>query len=269
MEELKRILREDTFAFLLCMVLGLCLVVAFGWLGFDALVDYRTFGDRPLRTDVAGAVRASATGRQWVSVDGAPWQCVRELRNVEGGHPFLTARSDEGAFVVARFDREIDCAATSVAPVEGVIEPMAPDRRAALKAAGLTLSDGANRTLDVCTNCGRDNARLGVIMCGAIVLIGFGLYPIRRELDKLRRRWGPGFLEAISSSQADDAVAMRAIRLRGLFIFVVGAACAIFGEHWEIEGAPLRPTGIFLAVVGALLLLFAKQYRALVNRKRR
>lgn len=59
-----RCLREDWVG----VSVAAALVVGAAWLGAGAFSEWRRFPDRPLETDVAGALDAGAAASQWVSV---------------------------------------------------------------------------------------------------------------------------------------------------------------------------------------------------------
>lgn len=204
---------------------GLCVV--FGALGLDALRDYRAFGETATRSTLAAAVAASAGERRWVSIEGAPWRCADLVRGVDGGVAFLPARDENGATVVARFDHAIACDAVIARPLTGIVEPMSAKRAAALRAAGLALGDGPLRTLDVCAFCGKDNARLGVVVCGGFVLLGLLLHPLRRAYQGWRARAAASLRAAIHAPPSGAGEADRAVRARGAVVLALGVAMLV------------------------------------------
>jgi hypothetical protein len=254
---------QDSFGKLLSLVGGVALVAVFGTLGVGAWRDYRTFGDSPTRETLGGAVAASAGGRRWVSIEGASWRCADLVRNLPGGAAFLPASGADGATVVARFDGEIDCAAVSARPLRGIIEPMEAQRAADLRGGGLTLAAEAPlRTLDVCTSCGKANARLGVVMCTLFVLLGLALYPLRRAYRSLRGRADGALREAIHAPPARAEQADRTVRTWGGAALLAGVAAIAVGEGWVAYGVvPVRWIGVVALALGGWMVLSPAGYR--------
>jgi hypothetical protein len=246
------------------LLVSAVIVVIFGWLGLQSLRDYATFGDAPLPTSVAGAVAASSEGRQWVRVEGAPWQCANLKSNVPGGVTFLPASTDDGATIVARFDHSIRCAEVAKAPLVGIVEPMAAQRAADLRAAGLSLpSDAPLRTLEVCSSCGKDNARWGLFICPVFVLVGLALYPLRHLVPRFRVRT---IQEAIRAPEAEAAAANRTIRLWGLALVVLGIVAIALGRGLVVyRVVPVTWFGAFAFALGAVVAAFPDRYRRMVK----
>jgi hypothetical protein len=262
---------RDPVGRVLCFVLGAGLVAVFGWLGAGAFHDYRTFDDTPTRSTLLAAVEASASGRRWVSVEGAPWRCAQLVRNVDGGVAFLPASSEDGSTVVARFDHAIACDAVSAAPLTGVIEPMADERATDLRRAGLPLAEGARlRTLDVCTSCGRDNARIGVVVCACFVLLGVFLYPLRRAYLSMRARASASLHGAIHAPAEASAEADRTVRAWGGAALVAGVLGLTVGRGWVVEGVlPVPWVGVVALLLGGWMTASPSGYRKFAARSKR
>lgn len=122
---------------------------------------------------------------------------------------------------------------------------MARKRLDDLKAAGLAVSDGAElRTLEVCVSCGRNNARLGFVMCTGFVVLGLALYPLHRGYQSLRGRAQDALFDAVHAP-AKAPQANRTVRAWGGSAAVLGVLCAVFGEGWAIfHAVPLQWFGI-------------------------
>jgi hypothetical protein len=255
---------HDAFSKALALLVSAAIVGTFGWLGLVELRDYTTFGDAPRSTSLAGAVAASAEGRQWVRVEGAPWQCASLKRDVPGGAAFLPASSDDGATIVARFDHPIRCADVAKAPLIGIVEPMASKRAADLRSAGLSLpTDAPLRTLEVCSSCGKDNARLGVLICSLLVLVGLAIYPLRHLVPRFRVR---SLQDAIRAPEAEAPAANRTIRLRGLAILGAGVVAIAFGKGWVIYGVlPVPWFGAFALALGVFMAALPDRYRRMAS----
>ena len=244
------------------------LVAVFSILGRESWQDYRTFEDHPRQTDLAGAVSASASGRQWVTIQDAPWRCEEEIRD---GHTYFPARSIDGAEVVARFDHDVACKDASAVPLTGIIEPMERDDLDRLKADGLILGPpGEVRILSVCAFCGKDNARTGVLVCGFFILLGLGLYPLRLGLGALYG-WYVGTLHgALHGPPSTEARAVRTLRAVGLLLLLIAGLCFTVGQGYVLDRIlPVPWFGGIALMIGALYLVFPQQMRALAARTRR
>jgi hypothetical protein len=259
---------HDPLGKLLSFAGGALLIAVFGKLGVEAFHDYRRFDDAPARTALLAAVEASSDGRRWVTVEGAAWRCAELVRGVPGGAAFLPARAEDGSTVVARFDREIRCDAAAARPLTGIIEPMAPERAADLRGAGLVFAEGTRlRTLEVCAACGKANARLGVVMCAAFVLLGLALYPLRLAY---QARWGRAraALRAAVHAPAELAPkADRTVRAWGAAALATGAAALLVGRGWVAYGVvPVRWIGALALVLGGWMVASPASYRRLARR---
>jgi hypothetical protein len=251
---------SDRFDKVIAGVLGAAMVVGFGWLGVDSVRDYRRFGNDPLETDALGAVEASASGRQWVQV-GAPWRCDQLILGIDGGVAFLPAFAADGSLIVARFDHDIRCEPSR--PLTGIIEPMDAKRAADLRATGLTWTEGAAlRTLGVCHDCGKDNARLGILVCSCFVLAGIFLYPLMGAIRSAIGRFQGGLQVAIHAPAERADAANRSVRLRGALLLAAGIAGVLFGEGWSLwHFLPLRWAAIFPLLLGGWMAASPASYR--------
>ena len=254
---------RDSFGKLVSLVGGAAIVAVFGTLGLGAWRDYQAFDDTPTRSTLLAAIEASTSGRRWVSVEGAAWRCEHLVRNIRGGAAFLPASEGDGSTVVARFDHPIQCDTLVAHPLTGIIEPMAIERAADLRAAGLALPSGARlRTLSVCASCGKGNARLGVIVCACLVLVGLLLYPLRRAYQSWRGRAGESLRAAIHAPPSRAAQADETVRGWGAAVVVAGAVAFAVGEGWVAYGVvPLRWIGVVAVVLGGWMVAFPASYR--------
>ena len=243
---------------------GAAIVAVFSILGHQAFEDFRRFGDKPLPVDISGAVRESDVGRQWVSVHGAPWNCSEAVRV---GHTFFPAHI-EGYDLIARYDRDVICGDVVGVPLEGIIEPVGKEDFERFKQNGLTSKEiGKVRLLSVCVDCGKDNARLGVIVCGAFILLGLGIYPLRRGLLAAYRGWTSGSNEALRSPPTASASAEKKLRIRGAVTLTVGILAYAFGHDYVVwRVVPLHWIGLVGIVLGLAYVLLPGQLRQLIAR---
>lgn len=245
---------------------GALMVAVFLILGRQAFLDYQRFGDEPLSVDTNGAIEASAGGRQWVAIHGAPWRCDATIRT---GHTFFPARSN-GIDVVARFDHDVVCENVVAGPLVGVIEQVEKEDFERFQKAGMTNNDFAKvRLLNVCKACGKDNARLGVIICGLFVIMGLAIYPLRRGLYALHTGFSRSVHTALHSPGSERAVAERKLRIQGLATMAVGGWALAFGKDWVLwHAVPLPWVGAAAITLGVLYVGFPGKLRDLAARSR-
>ncbi|MBX7114387.1 MAG: hypothetical protein K1X64_08660 [Myxococcaceae bacterium] len=241
---------------------GAAIVAVFSILGRQAFEDLQRFGDTPLPVDIIGAVRESDAGRQWVSVHDAPWNCGESVRV---GHTFFPAHID-GFDVVARYDHDVTCSEVVRQPLEGIIEVVEQEDFERFKQQGLTSKEIGNvRLLSVCVDCGKDNARLGVIICGAFILLGLGIYPLRRALLAAYRGWTSSINDALRSPPSESASAEKKLRIRGAVTLLVGILAYAFGRDYVVwRAVPLHWIGIVGITFGLVYVLFPQKLRRLM-----
>jgi len=261
---------RDLSGKLIAFVVGGALAVGAAVLGFQSLQDYRRFDDTARRSNLAGAVEASADGRRWVTVEGAAWRCDRLVRNIDGGVAFLPASGEDGSLVVARFDHAIRCAEVASGPLTGVIEPMSAERAADLRGAGLAVPDGASlRTLDVCAFCGKSNSRLGMLICWCLLFVGVAMYPLRVAFQAQHARALAALHGAIHAPPDQALHADRTVRVWGAALLVAAALAVTVGRGYVILGfLPLPWSGAFTGLLGLWMLGFPASYRRLAARRK-
>ncbi len=262
---------HDPFGKLIAFVAGGAIAVVAGVLGVQAWQDYRRFDDTARRTDLAGAVEASADGRRWVTIEGAAWRCDQLVRNIDGGVAFLPATAADGALVVARFDHEIRCPAVAAQPLTGVIEPMEKERAADLRRAGLSVPEGAPlRTLDVCASCGKSNSRLGVLICWCLVFVGVMMYPLRVAFQAQRARVLAALHGAIHAAPEQTQHADRLVRAWGAALLVATVLAVTVGRGYVIFLVlPVPWGGVVTGLLGGWMVAFPASYRRHAARRGR
>jgi hypothetical protein len=261
---------EDPVGRTLALVVGAGIVCFAGYFGVEALNDYLAFGDTPTRSSLVEAADAAEKGRRWVAVEGAPWRCDEIRGEVPGGVAFVPAR-EGSTIVVARFDHAIDCEATVAAPLVGIVEPMSRSRERDLRRAGLAAPDAARlRTLDVCASCGKSNSLTGVVVCAVFLLVGLGLYPLRRASHEVARRVRGTFDDMVTAPPHRAAEVHKKARLIGLAVVAIGGAGFFLGEGWVAYGfIPVRWIGVVGACFGAWMLVSPASYLAVRRKHRR
>ncbi|MFI5296932.1 MAG: hypothetical protein ACHREM_02450 [Polyangiales bacterium] len=259
---------HDPFGKLLAFVVGGAIVAGSAYFGLDEWRDYQTFGDTPEQVGLLDAVEISDQRRQWVAIDSRGWRCDRVLRNVPGGAAFVPATALDGSVVVARFDHEIDCARETWSSVTGVIEPMSPSRAADLRAAGVTIPEGARRrTFDVCAHCGRGNSLLGVVLCTAFAILGVFLYPIQDAFMGLNDRWHHSIQRSIAATGHEEAAALLRLRVHGSVIATLGLLGVVVGRGYRLwRVIPMPILGALLVLFGGWIALFPSAYRRVARR---
>jgi hypothetical protein len=132
----------------------------------------------------------------------------------------------------------------------------------------LTYREPSVHQLDVCRNCGRDNARLGVVMCLLFVALGVGLVPLRRLIGG----WQQGMvvkLDQASREPANSEQANDTVRRHGFLVAVFGGLGVAVGANWVVFGViPVQWFAGFGGLLGAFMLTFPEQYRKLRRRGR-
>ena len=156
-------------------VLGLALAVAMVPLFFSALEDYRSFPDAPIETTSTKAFAlALEGGEHWVTLTDVLWQCRNTLQ--EG--KVVVLRAGRGRMFVVELGSSNRCEDLSSGPMTGVLDVSSDRRRRFLvEREGLRIEPADEPLLLLCTYCGGDNAKLGIFMAPAFMLLGLGMYP--------------------------------------------------------------------------------------------
>lgn len=257
----------NQFDRVLTFAVGALIIGGALFLGAGAARDALRFPEEPIQMTVTQAALTATAGRQWVSILPGAWRCADEVRL--GILRLVPATTTEGALVVARFEGPVSCQSATARPVTGVIEEIdGPVAERLVSAGVLTHREPTVHQLNVCTHCGRDNARLGVLICSLFVLLGVSLGPLRRLIGG----WQQGLVTKLDSAAREPANSEQAndtVRRHG---FLVTALCGLgvaVGADWVVFGViPLRWFAGGGAVLGAFMLTFPEQYRRLRRRGR-
>ena len=257
----------NQFDRVLTLGVGALIVGGALYLGAGAARDAIRFPEEPIEMTLTQAALTAATGRQWVSVLPGSWRCGDEVRL--GILQLVPATTVDGSLVVARFEGPVSCEAVTAKPVTGVIEEMDDMVTQRLGSAGvLTHREPSVHQLNVCTGCGRDNARLGVVICLLFVALGVSLGPLRRLIGGFQQ----GIvvkLDAASRAPANSEQANDTVRRHGFLVAAVSGLGVAVGANWVIFGViPLQWFAGFGVVLGAFMLTFPEQYRRLRRRGR-
>jgi len=237
------------------------------YFGSGSARDALRFPEEPIEMTVTQAALTASTGRQWITVLPGAWRCGDQVRL--GLLQLVPATTTDGALVVARFEGPVSCEAATARPVTGVIDVMDEPVAKSLSSAGvLTYREDSVHQLDVCTHCGRDNARLGVVICSFFVLFGVAFVPLRRLIGG----WQQGIvvkLDQASSAPANSEQANDTVRRHGFLSAAFGGLGVAIGADWVIFGViPLQWFAGFGVLMGAFMLTFPEQYRKLRRRGR-
>lgn len=237
------------------------------YFGSGAARDALRFPEEPIEMTVTQAALTASTGRQWISILPGAWRCEDEVRL--GILHLVPATTAEGALVVARFEGPVACRSVTATKVTGVIDVMDDRVTNSLRAAKvLTYREPSVHQLNVCTSCGRDNAKLGVVICLLFVVFGAALGPLRRMIGG----WQQGIVVKLdqaarapeNSEQANDTV-----RRHGFLVAVFGGLGVAGGAGWVVLGViPVQWLAGFGVLLGAFMLTFPEQYRKLRRRGR-
>ena len=251
---------EDRFV----MVVGAIIAVGAAWLGAGALKDALRFKDAPLPQTVEQAVITAQAGRQWVTVRSDDWRCdeTKHLSIIT----FIPTGRDA---LVARSDHPIDCARGAAVGFTGVVElPDASDLEQMAEAGLRRQGDPVPWQLQVCESCGRDNARLGVVICLGFMLLGVSLGKIRGAIGGFQARFQQGLVSA-AREPPNSAAANDKVRLYGFVTAALGGLMIGLGRDWVIAGLiPLQWFGGGAVLLGCWMLAFPEKYRELLRKYR-
>jgi hypothetical protein len=247
------------------LAVGALLATGAAWFGFGAARDALRFPDAPIEMTAEQAALTAADGRQWVTVREAAWRCADAVPT--GVYQLVPATTPEGALLVARTEAARGCAAVAAAPMTGIVEDLEREHAARLEAAGvLTHHERGAYQLTVCTDCGRGNARLGVVVCALIMALGVFLGPLSTAVG----RWRAGMhadLDSAARAPAHSEQANDRVRLHGFVTAALGGLCLVVGRGWLVWGLIPAPwLGGAVALLGAFMLTFPERYRSLRRR---
>lgn len=149
----------------------------FGYLGLIAWQDLQTFSAGPMRLSLDEAIARSKTSEIYAQVERVNLDCKHAWTDVLRSPSALVPIHDENENVIAVVDynRHIDCFAEEQLPLVGVFAPLNSRKRASLVKSEVELSP---EVIDICTNCGPENSRIGVIVCAVLGLAGLLLFPL-------------------------------------------------------------------------------------------
>lgn len=165
-------------------VMGLVLAVAMVPLFLQAVRDYRTYAPGPSSMPFDAAKQSAESGNSpWVTLTDVSWDCRAQLQDGK----VVLLRSRGGRMFVVEFAKGHSCESEAASPLRGVLEVASERRRGYLvEREGLRVDPRDEPLLLLCTYCGGDNARMGLIMGPSLMLLGLLLYPLFRNL---RRRY--------------------------------------------------------------------------------
>lgn len=226
----------------LAAVFGGIIVCGGAYIGHGQWEELQRYEAGPETLSLSEAIGRSATGEVYARIEHTRLNCDAALVDrLKPGQVQVPVLDAGGRFVaVADYHRRIDCSEESRQPLVGVFMPMYPQFLVSLTRAGMSVSSEAPR--QVCTYCGPDNARLGVILSGGLALVGI-LLPLAV------------LIPALSNLEISRALSVGEIRGVGLFVVAVGAALGYFLREERAFGfVPfLLVAGIICLLGGALI----------------
>ena len=235
------------------------------FLGLGAARDAARFEEEPIATTVDESASMAREGRQWVSVRAGAWRCDEAV--VQGIRTLVPARTAAGDLVVARFESQAPCVELTAGPVDGIVElGLDEDIEGELRSAGVVAGSNACQ-LDVCTDCGRDNARLGVLICS--LLFGFALVLpwLRRNVSGVAGIRAAMITAAYAKPGPEEAAANLKVRMYGALVSVLGAGMFAFGDDWALLAViPLPWFGVFAIALGVLMIADPDRYRRMMRK---
>lgn len=164
---------------------GWCLALSFAYLlFFEVLPEYRSFPDQPLPMTASEAAQAAESGQEvWVSLTDLQWNCDPAAKRSD----LVFLNFPGGRRVVVSLPRKGACRDLPEPPT-GVLHPANPRRRSHLERnRGLKLSAEDEPLMELCTYCGPENSRLGLLILPILILFGLFLGPLVRS--RYRSGW--------------------------------------------------------------------------------
>lgn len=247
------------------ILLSLGMVAAGIYWGREALADYLRFPQRPLETDVTGAL---AAGRQWVSVAPGAWECDQLFHR--GVSRFVPARGADGRVLVADFQHEISCEQVTAQAVAGVVHEVPEHLRSDFVAAGL---EGADTLLSVTDADQKQDSLIGVLLCfvGAPLLVPFMVWLLGWQ--QRLHQWSEAQLTSASAAAPESEQADVTVRKHGALLLGLGASVMAMSQTWWQDWwvcglVPLSVFGAVALALGVFEVAFPKVFRRLYKRSR-
>lgn len=256
------------------LLVGLGLLLGFGWLGVDSALDLHAFPERPGRWTVQELADLRRVPRGlWVTLTGPYEVEAAPIRPNAGGPYYMLLRDPvtSAVLVVAGDALDSQRPFTGVPAIRGASQAASQYRGLphGLEFPGFAWSSiPSGRVVILWTHAGPDDARTGVLLCPALALIGLfvgltGLRNLRRPARTMDVAWGEGELpkSVRLGPKAGGQTRVYAASLLGFGLLWLGAFGAL-----EIQRGRLGPqTGVLLSVgvsfvvLGTALALHARR----------
>jgi hypothetical protein len=218
--------------------------LGFGYLGSRCWRDLQAFEGGPRAVALEEALVRAGQARIYAVVEGARFRCGEALHDVLRPRSTFVPLAGAGGetVLVAEYDRSIGCAAEAARPLIGVVSELPERMRTRLVEAGMALPASTVRHL--CSYCGPDNARTGVIVCSVLVMIAVGLFPLilllRRSVEQ------EGHPEATAGE----------VRAAGAIFVGMGALSGWLGAGWTLYGlVPFRVVSAIAVLIGLAMIV--------------
>lgn len=175
-------------------VLRILTILGFGYLGFFSWRQLQSFPPEPQPMTLREASHVAEQGRAWVIVEDIQWNCDHMYYSQVNRNTWtdivFTDNSSE-LWGLAIFDREKTCDEIKAEAGIGVLDVASTKKRNDLIANGFAVSEYERNGvfLSLCTYCGRENSRLGVIVSSILILIGIWLLRIANKTEREQKLW--------------------------------------------------------------------------------
>jgi hypothetical protein len=171
-----------------------------------------------------------------------------------GVHSYLPARTSRGELVIAHAQTDAECEDFVGKPVEGILEPMSRSDLDDLHARGLIGNDHAAYELALVSFHPKENALIGLLLCGLGVAFGVFLVPLARAVQGVRGRYWQWLSEASTLARSTDPAQRGPATRSRIQLAVVsiglGIVCMML-RGWAVWGViPVPWVGIAAILAG-------------------
>jgi hypothetical protein len=172
--------------------LGILSILFFTYLGFVSWKELQTFPKEPKHMNLFEASSLIPQQIQWVIADDLQWDCDHIFyKEVNGETHTYIIFTDKGKSVwgFSFFSQKMTCDEVAHEKAVGILDFANSAQRADVTSLGFDLSkyETNSKFLSLCTYCGTNNSRTGVIIASIMVIIGASLIVASNKLEKKNR----------------------------------------------------------------------------------
>jgi hypothetical protein len=170
-------------------VIGILAILLFGYSSFFNWRELEGFPSDPEHMSLSAASSLVANQHVWVVIDDIKWDCshvyyykVNQSTNTD----VLFTDKDNTLWGLATFSSEMTCDEVMQEKGIGVLDVANDKKRNDLIARGFDVSkyETGGKLLSLCTYCGKDNSRLGVLLSVVMVILGVSLVVTAHKMQK-------------------------------------------------------------------------------------